>query len=50
MKCHMRRALDIIFCLQVVQQAIIKGVRRFGYPSKFGEFVAWHGTPVIVVE
>ena len=45
-----RWALDIIFTLQVVNQTSIKGMRRFGCASKFGEFVSWHGTPVFVVE
>ena len=30
--------------------AIIKGLRRFGCASKFGELVAWQGTPVFVIE
>ena len=50
MTCLIRRALDIIFRPQVVYQPYIKGMRRFGCASNFGEFVVQHGAPVFVIE
>ena len=50
MTCHIGNTLDIIYCLQIVHQPIIKGVRRFGCPSKFGELITWQGTQVLVIE
>ena len=43
-------ALHIIFCLQIVHQPIIKGVRHFRRASKFVELVAGQGTPLFVIE
>ena len=39
-----------MFCLQIVNQPIIKGERPFGRVSKFGELVSRQGTHVFVIE
>jgi len=50
MTCHIGRALDEIFLLQIVHQPIVEGMRYFGCARVFGKSVAEQGTPVLVIE
>jgi len=50
MTCHVGRALDEIFLLQIVHQQFVEGMRGFGCAREFGKRVAWQGTTVFVIE
>jgi len=50
MTCHVGRALDETFLLQIVHQPIVERIRGFVCASKFGKFVARQLTPSVVIE
>jgi len=50
MTCHVGRALDQIFLLQIVLQPIVKGMRGSGCSREFGKLVAGQGAPAFVFE
>jgi len=50
MMCHVGRALDEIFLLQIVLQPIVDGISDFGCAREFGKLVAGQGTPAFVIE
>ena len=50
MTCHVSRALDILFLLQIVNQPIVEGKRGFGCARESAKLVAWHCTPAFVIE
>jgi len=50
MTCHVSRALDILFLLQIVHQLIVEGMRGLGCARKCGKLVAWQCTPAFVIE
>ena len=50
MTCHVRRAFDLIFLLQIVHQKIVERMRSFGCASKFGNFVEEQDKPSVMIE
>ena len=50
MTCHIGRALEEIFLLQIVHQPIIVGMRGFCCARIFGKSVAGQDTLVLVIE
>jgi len=50
MTCHIGRALDEIFFLQIVHQTIVQGMRDYVCARVFGKSVAGQSTPVLVIE
>jgi len=49
MTCHIGRALDEIFLLQIIYQAVVNGIRGFGCAREFGKLLTGQGTPVLVI-
>jgi len=50
MTSHVGRALDEMFLLQIVHQAVVERKHGFGCGSELGKLVAGRDTPAVVIE